>query len=195
MEDASLPRAGVNLARGGLAVVGPLGKDFGKDNSAEKTKRWGRDGRWNPNGALNHSMVYLVMGIDDSGGTITLKPKKDKLVINWKDVGKQPVFNNINEALEKHAQTLRGNFVRNFGWVVDGEVTTVHPLGGCPMGENADTGAVDGLGRVFDGQGSVHEGLYVADGSMIRGALGVNPFLTISALSEWIAEKMAATIP
>ena len=34
---------------------------------------------------------------------------------------------------------------------------------------------------------AVHQGLYVADGSVIPTALGVNPYMTIGALSERIA--------
>ena len=57
------------------------------------------------------------------------------------------------------------------------------------MGDDYQHGAVDEFGRVFSGDGSVHDGLFVADGSLIPSALGVNPFLTISALSERIAER------
>jgi cholesterol oxidase len=43
---------------------------------------------------------------------------------------------------------------------------------------------------VYDGQGNVHDGLYVADASIVPTALGVNPFLTISALTERIADAL-----
>jgi len=63
------------------------------------------------------------------------------------------------------------------------------------MREDGSDGAVDDLGRVFQGSGpQVHSGLYVADGSIVRTALGVNPFLTISALSERIADQIISTI-
>ncbi len=64
------------------------------------------------------------------------------------------------------------------------------------MGEDGSDGVADHFGRVFQGAGSeVHAGLYVADGSLVRTALGVNPFLTISALAERIADHIIATAP
>jgi len=66
-------------------------------------------------------------------------------------------------------------------------VTSTHPLGGCGIGKDAHSGVVDEFGAVFG-----CPGLYIADASIIPTALGVNPSLTISALSLRIGEKIAA---
>lgn len=69
---------------------------------------------------------------------------------------------------------------------------TVHPLGGCPMGDDGSRGVVDWRGAVFKGAGSeVHAGLHVLDGAIVPHALGVNPFVTISALSLLAARDIA----
>jgi choline dehydrogenase-like flavoprotein len=73
-------------------------------------------------------------------------------------------------------------------------ITTTHPLGGCSMGKTVQDGVVDEFGHVFDkskqGERPFYEGLYVADAAVIPTALGVNPSLTISALSLRIAAKI-----
>jgi cholesterol oxidase len=56
---------------------------------------------------------------------------------------------------------------------------TAHILGGCPMGETRDSGVVDGRNRVFG-----YRNLYICDGSVVSANLGVNPSLTITALTE-----------
>jgi cholesterol oxidase len=73
-------------------------------------------------------------------------------------------------------------------------LVTVHPLGGCPMGDHG-AGAVDDAGRVMaDNSGSPHRGLYVADASVIPTSLGVNPLWTISALAERIAAHVVVDL-
>ena len=59
------------------------------------------------------------------------------------------------------------NFISNPTWSMFNlrHLITAHPLGGCPMGDDHLQGAVDPFGRVFAGDGSVHQGLYVTDGS------------------------------
>jgi cholesterol oxidase len=57
--------------------------------------------------------------------------------------------------------------------------TTAHILGGCCMGDSAETGVIDARHRVFG-----YEGLFIVDGSTISANPGVNPSLTITALAE-----------
>ncbi|MBK6531063.1 MAG: GMC family oxidoreductase [Deltaproteobacteria bacterium] len=57
--------------------------------------------------------------------------------------------------------------------------TTAHILGGAAIGASADAGVIDERNEVFG-----HPGLYVCDGSMIPANLGVNPSLTITAVTE-----------
>ena len=64
---------------------------------------------------------------------------------------------------------------------------TAHILGGCPIGENAHTGVVDIEHQVFN-----YPGLYVADGSVVPANLGVNPSLTIAALTERAMSRIPA---
>jgi enediyne biosynthesis protein E9 len=64
-------------------------------------------------------------------------------------------------------------------------VYCAHPLGGCRMADSADLGVVDNAGAVHG-----YEGLYCIDGSIVPTSLGVNPSLTISALSERCAERL-----
>src|SRR5262245_29597795 len=74
-----------------------------------------------------------------------------------------------------------------------------HPLGGCRMAKSVADGVVDEFGRVFDkskaGDKPFYERLYIADASIVPTALGVNPSLTISALSLRIADRIIADLP
>jgi cholesterol oxidase len=56
---------------------------------------------------------------------------------------------------------------------------TAHILGGCPIGDSAETGVIDPYHRVYG-----HDGLHVVDGAAVSANLGVNPSLTITALAE-----------
>jgi cholesterol oxidase len=56
---------------------------------------------------------------------------------------------------------------------------TAHILGGCPIGASPALGVVDAQQRLFG-----YRNAYVCDGSVIADNLGVNPSLTIAALTE-----------
>jgi hypothetical protein len=60
-----------------------------------------------------------------------------------------------------------------------------HPLGGCRMAESPDLGVTDDTGAVYG-----YEGLFCIDSSIIPTSLGVNPSLTIAAVSERAADAL-----
>jgi cholesterol oxidase len=90
------------------------------------------------------------------------------------------------EAAEILADELHGEAQNVVSEVVLRTPATAHILGGCGIATSADRGVIDAHHEVFG-----HPGLYVCDGSVIPGNLGVNPSLTITAL----AERFAAGFP
>jgi cholesterol oxidase len=201
VEDLSFPLMYVDAARAAFTVL--IGRSTGPADLArdfqEGLRRLIDIGAFNPElekGALNHTMLYLVMGHDDAGGRLLLDEDTGDVQIEWPGAGSQDVFANENNLLFQQAGALGASFVENplWGFTPNRTLVTAHPLGGCPMGESQDTGLVNDRGQVYDGQGALHEGLYIADGSIIPTAIGGNPFLTISALAEHIAEGLIVTM-
>jgi cholesterol oxidase len=74
-------------------------------------------------------------------------------------------------------------------WTAGQDLVTPHPLGGCNMGTTAQDGVVNHKGAVFN-----YPGLYVADGSIVPKALGLNPSKTSAALAEHIAAHLVADL-
>ncbi|MDO3634619.1 alpha/beta fold hydrolase [Mycolicibacterium arseniciresistens] len=146
-------------------------------------------------GALNNTMTYLVMAHDGADGTLELDDD-DRVRVRWPELDDKKVFDVINDRLEAVATPLRGTYLKNPLQFDEQRqrLITVHPLGGCPMGQDVDTGVVNHKGQVFDGRSatSVHPGLYVADGSVIPTSLGANPLLTITAIAERNVNILAA---
>jgi cholesterol oxidase len=142
-------------------------------------------------GALSRTLPYLMIYPDDDGGCMALRA--DRLEVDWPNQSGRPAYQAHRALLAKAAKGLGAKAYHQPG--VSGTaspLTTVHPLGGCVMAEDAEHGVVDPDCRVFSSQTgtAVHEGLYVCDGSVIPVALGVNPLLTISALAERTAYRI-----
>jgi len=144
-------------------------------------------------GAINHTQAFLVMTHDDGNGKMSLD--KDHLKITWKGVGKQPIFAQVDEKLRAATDAVGGQYVVNPTWtkLMNYDLMTVHPLGGCVMGDDAQKGVVNHKGQVFSSAAGtdVHKGLYISDGAVIPLPLGVNPLITISAVAERCCEIMA----
>ena len=63
--------------------------------------------------------------------------------------------------------------------------STAHILGGCPIGETEKTGVIDKNQRLFG-----YDNVFVCDGSAISANPGVNPALTITAMTEYAMSKI-----
>ncbi len=145
-------------------------------------------------GATHNTQTYLIMTHDNDAGRMKLDG--DRLSIDWPTVGSEPIFATANQRLYQATKVLGGEYVHNPTWtnLLRKSLITVHPLGGCVMAESAQSGVVNHKGQVFASTAGteVYEDLYVSDGSVIPRSLGVNPLLTISAVTERCAALIAS---
>jgi cholesterol oxidase len=129
-----------------------------------------------PAGVETWVSLYLAITKNPERGTFTYDAGTGAFGLNWTRDQNAPavdaargLFDEINRvnATVYRTDLFGGNkaFADDFCY---------HPLGGCVLGA-----ATDGYGRVKG-----YPRLYVNDGSLIPGSVGVNPFVTITALAE-----------
>lgn len=135
-------------------------------------------------GPVSRTIAYLVMSHDASDGSLYLQ--NDKVTVNWPKAGSDAAFLRDAKELRRGSDAIKAEYLPNPLWqdALGNRVVTVHPLGGCGMGDDAKCGVVNERCQVFDDAGGVHEGLYVMDGAVIPAAVGVNPHLAITAVAE-----------
>ncbi|MGX6396270.1 GMC oxidoreductase [Rothia kristinae] len=128
-----------------------------------------------PAGLETHSNVYLAITNNPNLARFGWDPARG-LSLGWTQQMSQPsvaavraVFDRINAA--NPGTRYRGDLFEGGKQFTD--YFTYHPLGGAV------------LGQATDEQGEVRgaPGLFVMDGSLIPGKIGVNPFVTITALA------------
>lgn len=209
LEDASYPAFAAWLIEGLQPSLNPLGM-------LEKVWRgleslWRQfvqtvvDGKWSGSlGDFFHQMmkgdasyrssVLLCMGLDKGDGVLSLRD--GNLDLNWPQQSNMPLYQAILACGEKFKTFVQSHFfipLPTWLWPIRNNIT-VHPLGGCTLADSPEQGVISGndkdRGQVFG-----YKGLYVADGSMLPGAVGANPIATISAVSEWIAEGITGISP
>ncbi|MGA2904897.1 MAG: GMC oxidoreductase [Candidatus Korobacteraceae bacterium] len=84
-----------------------------------------------------------------------------------------------NEFAEKFAQLAGGTAMSMLPEIFFNVPGTAHCLGGAVIADSPERGVVDYRNRVFG-----YRNMYVCDGSVVAANLGVNPSLTITALTE-----------
>jgi cholesterol oxidase len=135
-------------------------------------------------GPLQSLHTFFVVSHDEAKGRIRLD--NGRAQIEWPNVAGQPVYARVDAALSMAAETVGARYIKSplAATTMGTKPATAHPLGGCGMGADESQGVVNHKCQVFDGKGGVHAGLYVCDGAIIPRSIGVNPLLTITALTE-----------
>jgi cholesterol oxidase len=129
-----------------------------------------------PTGFENWISMYLAITKNPERAEFVYDPATDKVVLNWRQAQNAKSVADIKaliDPINKQQGTRYRTDLFGSGKVVADDFC-YHPLGGCVLGQ-----ATDDHGRVKG-----YSGLYVIDGSLIPGSVGVNPFVTITALAE-----------
>ena len=145
---------------------------------------------------LMNTFYFNCMGTDDATGVFSLKSDGTTLDLNFTDPNgpaEQRVYKVTEEIIKAMATAMGGDYIPWFTWkgFQEKKLITVHPLGGCSMGNSATEGVVNTKGQVFRTDSPtqpVYDGLYVMDASVFPGPVAVNPTLTIVALALRIVE-------
>jgi cholesterol oxidase len=191
IEEGGIPRALASVVREGLPLLKPVGEAT-HHGWLDGLREWLREAADEVGleslGALQHSLLYLGMGFEQVLGTLQLD-ETGRPRVSWKDVANQAFAATIDDEMKAITEQVKGTYIDNprSRSLLGKDLITVHPLGGCPMGDTPATGVVNSRGEVF-GQ----PGLFVADGSIFPAPVGVNPALTIAALAGHIADGITA---
>jgi cholesterol oxidase len=90
-----------------------------------------------------------------------------------------------HELTRDFARRTNGVALGSLGENLLGLPTTAHILGGAPIGQNAEEGAVNENFEIHN-----YPGMYIIDGAIMPANPGVNPALTITALAEYAMSKI-----
>jgi cholesterol oxidase len=224
IEDGTPPGPFVGFFTAAMLALSPIrgvDTDSGFSDKASEVAAYMRSmlhGPYAPEGAMMRTQSHLVMSHDSAMGKIVPTWGSNSSAaggggrggdgsptglgsdvgVKWPGAAEQAVYTRVSETLQRFATTLGGTHIEVPNVLpppVRASTLSVHPLGGCPMGRDSETGVVDHYGRVFRGTGSstgksngdtsaFHDGLHVIDASIIPRSVGINPLLTISAIAE-----------
>ncbi|HJV68252.1 alpha/beta fold hydrolase, partial [Ideonella sp.] len=207
IEEGVIPGALAPLLAGPLFFADAQRSDYfayGIEDGRSRLQEAGRMGQalqadpgqmtaWAYKGPVARTQSYLVMSVDDAQGELRLE--NDRLRIHWPGAGAAPVYARDNAWIRAANEAVRGQLTGNPLWTepLGERLITVHPVGGCALGDDATRGVVNHKCQVFSGREgtAVHEGLYVVDGAVMPGAVGVNPLLTITSVAERACQLLA----
>ena len=141
----------------------------------------------NPKWATN-TIIFLVMQTADNAMRMTLKKGLFKKRLTLRNDGKNKVNAFIaqgQEVMNRYAKKVNAIPQNSTAEILFNIPSTAHILGGCPMGDSIEEGVINSNFEVFG-----YPGMYILDGSVIQGNLGVNPSFTITALAEYAMSQI-----
>lgn len=133
-----------------------------------------------PMGMNVATTLYLMINKLDKFGEVTFDATQQKMKLNWDLSHTKKMKENAQyfiERMNKANGGTRAHLLFHNGY---GHDVCYHPLGGVVLGE----------ATASYGQLKKHQNLFVLDGSLVPGTIGVNPFLTITALAEYCMEHL-----
>ncbi|MDN6309403.1 MAG: GMC oxidoreductase [Psychroflexus sp.] len=133
-----------------------------------------------PMGMEVYTALYLLINKVPIPGRIVYDPTVNDIQIHW---GKKNYENSLVNAkyFIKKMNKSNGGTPSGLLWKGGyGPDICYHPLGGAVLGQTTDL-----FGRVKG-----YENLYITDGALVPASIGVNPFLTITAIAEYCMEEI-----
>jgi len=135
----------------------------------------------------SNSVVVMVMQVNNSSLVINLRKTITGAKLSFqRSLSSVPSYiPKGQEFLRRFAAKTKSIPMNCITELLFNKATTAHIIGGCPMGETAETGVISSALEVHN-----YPGMYVIDSSVIPGNLGVNPSLTITAMAEYAMDNI-----
>lgn len=136
-----------------------------------------------PMGMEVYTALYLIINKVPVPGHITYDPSINDIRVHWEKKNYKHTVDNAKYFIKK-MNKANGGTPSGLLWKGGyGPDICYHPLGGAVLGKTTDL-----FGRVKG-----YNDLYITDGSLVPASIGVNPFLTITAIAEHCMEEIIKT--
>ncbi len=133
-----------------------------------------------PMGLEVYTALYLVINKVPIPGRISYNPSMDDIQVHWEEENYKHTVENTKYFIKK-MNKANGGTPSGLLWKGGyGPDICYHPLGGAVLGKTTDL-----FGRVKG-----YSNLYITDGALVPASIGVNPFLTITAIAEYCMEEI-----
>lgn len=131
--------------------------------------------------------THILLYMESIDSTLRLVKSRFGGMFSQSESGPLPTAFNpkAQEMAKKTEAIINGKAMVMNTETLFGIPTTAHILGGACMGEDVHSGVIDKDNKVFN-----YDNMYVCDGSMISANPGVNPSLSITAITEYAMSKI-----